>query len=90
MGTSSAQLGQLIEQAAANLGQVDERLTGSTQSFAATTEKAAQTFASSARLVDSEHDAAYRAVVLDFARGCLDRHQVRRAQPVAVQRFGPA
>ncbi|TIN32130.1 MAG: kinesin, partial [Mesorhizobium sp.] len=53
MSTSSAQLGQLIEQAAANLGQVDERLTGSTQSFAATTEKAAQTFASSARLVDS-------------------------------------
>ncbi|TIM81535.1 MAG: kinesin, partial [Mesorhizobium sp.] len=30
-----------------------ERLSGSTQSFAATTEKAAQTFASSARLVDS-------------------------------------
>ncbi|TIM65572.1 MAG: kinesin, partial [Mesorhizobium sp.] len=53
MSTSSGQLGQLIEQAAANLGQVDERLTGSTQSFAATTEKAAQTFASSARLVDS-------------------------------------
>ncbi|RWB24100.1 MAG: kinesin, partial [Mesorhizobium sp.] len=53
MSTSSSQLGQLIEQAAANLGQVDERLTGSTQSFAATTEKAAQTFASSARLVDS-------------------------------------
>ncbi|RWK84782.1 MAG: kinesin, partial [Mesorhizobium sp.] len=53
MSTSSAQLGQLIEQAAANLGQVDERLTGSTKSFAATTEKAAQTFASSARLVDS-------------------------------------
>ncbi|TPN64443.1 kinesin, partial [Mesorhizobium sp. B1-1-5] len=53
MTTSSAQLGQLIEQAAANLGQVDERLTGSTQSFAATTEKAAQTFASSARLLAS-------------------------------------
>ena len=53
MTTSSSQLGQLIEQAAVNLGQVDERLSGSTQSFAATTEKAAQTFASSARLVDS-------------------------------------
>ncbi|WP_432421221.1 hypothetical protein [Mesorhizobium huakuii] len=52
MTNSSSQLGQLIEQAAVNLGQVDERLTGSTQSFAATTEKAAQTFASSARLVD--------------------------------------
>ncbi|RWL52677.1 MAG: kinesin, partial [Mesorhizobium sp.] len=53
MTTSSAQLGQLIEQAAVNLGQVEERLSGSTQSFATTTEKAAQTFASSARLVDS-------------------------------------
>ncbi|RVA64395.1 kinesin, partial [Mesorhizobium sp. M7A.F.Ca.CA.001.08.2.1] len=53
MTKSSSQLGQLIEQAAVNLGQVDERLSGSTQSFAATTEKAAQTFASSARLVDS-------------------------------------
>ncbi|RWE24413.1 MAG: kinesin, partial [Mesorhizobium sp.] len=53
MSDSSAQLGQLIEQAAANLGHVEERLTGSTQSFAVTTEKAAQTFASSARLVDT-------------------------------------
>ncbi|RUV80350.1 kinesin, partial [Mesorhizobium sp. M1A.F.Ca.IN.022.07.1.1] len=53
MTTSSAQLSQLIDQAAVNLGQVEERLSGSTQSFAATTEKAAQTFASSARLVDS-------------------------------------
>ncbi|RUY48837.1 kinesin, partial [Mesorhizobium sp. M7A.F.Ca.CA.001.12.1.1] len=53
MTKSSSQLGQLIDQAAVNLGQVDERLSGSTQSFAATTEKAAQTFASSARLVDS-------------------------------------
>ena len=53
MGKSSAQLGQLIDQAAVNLGQIEERLNGSTQSFASTTEKAAQTFASSARLVDS-------------------------------------
>ncbi|RVC77494.1 kinesin, partial [Mesorhizobium sp. M4A.F.Ca.ET.022.05.2.1] len=53
LSTSSAQLGQLIDQAAVNLGHVEERLTGSTQSFATTTEKAAQTFASSARLVDS-------------------------------------
>ncbi|MBN9272725.1 MAG: kinesin, partial [Mesorhizobium sp.] len=53
MTASSSQLGQLIEKAAANLGQVESQLTGSTQSFAATTEKAAQTFASSARLVDS-------------------------------------
>src|SRR5690606_15679065 len=53
LGTSSQGLGQLIEQAATNLGELDERLAGSTQSFAATTEKAAQTFASSARLVDS-------------------------------------
>jgi ABC-type transporter Mla subunit MlaD len=50
---SSAQLGALIDAAAGNLAAVDERLTGSTQSFAATTEKAAMTFASSARLVDS-------------------------------------
>jgi ABC-type transporter Mla subunit MlaD len=49
---SSSQLNDLIEAAAANLANVDERLTGSTQSFAVTTDKAAQTFASSARLVD--------------------------------------
>jgi ABC-type transporter Mla subunit MlaD len=42
----------LIEAAAQNLANVDERLTGSTQNFAASTDKAAQTFASSARLVD--------------------------------------
>jgi len=53
MSASSAQLNDLIEKAAANLGRVEGQLTGSTQSFAATTEKAAQTFASSARLVDS-------------------------------------
>jgi ABC-type transporter Mla subunit MlaD len=53
MGQSSAQLNALIETASANLGQVESQLAGSTQSFAATTEKAAQTFASSARLVDS-------------------------------------
>jgi ABC-type transporter Mla subunit MlaD len=53
LGASSQGLGQLIERAAANLGEIDEKLAGSTQSFAATTEKAAQTFASSARLVDS-------------------------------------
>ena len=63
LAASSAQLNELIEAAAQNLGKVDERLTGSTQSFAATTEKAAQTFASSARLVDSEHHPPYRAVV---------------------------
>jgi ABC-type transporter Mla subunit MlaD len=53
MTASSSQLNELVERAASNLGQIDERLAGSTQSFAATTEKAAQTFASSARLVDS-------------------------------------
>ena len=44
---------ELIERAATNLGNVEGALTSSTQSFAATTEKATQTFASSARLVDS-------------------------------------
>ena len=53
MSTSSSQLGDLIERAAQNLASVDDRLTGSTSTFAATTEKAAQTFSSAARLVDS-------------------------------------
>ena len=48
------------------------------------------TFASSARLVDSEHDPADRTVVEHAAGSRLDRHQVRRAQPPAGQRFGPA
>jgi hypothetical protein len=53
MTASSSQLNGLIERAAANLSEIDGRLSESTQGFAATTEKAAQTFASSARLVDS-------------------------------------
>ncbi len=53
MTASSAQLNKLIAKASENLGEVESRLAGSTQSFAVTTEKAAQTFASSARLVDS-------------------------------------
>ncbi|MEP0695950.1 MAG: kinesin, partial [Nitratireductor sp.] len=50
---SSSRLGELIEGATGNLGAVDERLTGATQNFAASTEKAAQTFASSARMLDT-------------------------------------
>ena len=42
----------LIRQAGENLLSVDERLASTTQSFAVTSEKAAQTFASSARLID--------------------------------------
>jgi ABC-type transporter Mla subunit MlaD len=49
---SNVQLSELIEKATANLSGIDEKLSGSTQSFAATTEKAAQTFSSSARLID--------------------------------------
>src|SRR5690606_2031822 len=44
LGTSSAQLNELIDAAAQNLAHVDGRLTDSTQNFAATTEKAAMTF----------------------------------------------
>jgi len=50
---SNSKLAELIDLAANSLGGIDERLTQTTQSFAATTEKAAQTFSSSARLIDS-------------------------------------
>src|SRR5690606_20693145 len=50
---SSRQLNELIERAAANLGTVESQLSTSTQAVAATTAKSSQTFASSARLVDS-------------------------------------
>ncbi len=53
MTASSSQLGELIGRAAQNLATVDDHLTGSTANFAATTEKAAQTFSNAARLVDS-------------------------------------
>jgi len=49
---SSSSLGQLINVAQSNLGDLEDRLAGTTQSFAATTEKSAQTFASSARIID--------------------------------------
>src|SRR5690606_2902054 len=50
---SNAQLGELIHVAADNLSGLDTRLTTTTEAFAANAEKAAQSFASSARLIDS-------------------------------------
>jgi ABC-type transporter Mla subunit MlaD len=50
--SSNSQLGQLIDVASHNLAELDERLSGTTSSFATSAEKAAQTFSSSARLID--------------------------------------
>src|SRR5690606_30181494 len=47
------QLNDLIDLADKSLSNVDAKLAATTQGFAASTERAAQTFASSARLIDS-------------------------------------
>ena len=49
---SSHKLTELIELASESLNNVDRRLVTSTQNFAAGTEKAAQTFSTSARMID--------------------------------------
>ena len=68
--------------AASTSANVDERLTGSTRSFAATTEKAAQTFASSARLVDSNTTRLTELSSSTLARGR------RRSRPGSTSTAG--
>jgi phage-related protein len=53
LSASNSKLGELIDMANVNLGAVDTKLADSTQGFASTAEKAAQSFASSARLIDT-------------------------------------
>lgn len=53
LAQSNNQLSELIDLAATSLNAVDGKLGNSTQAFAASTERAAQTFSSSARLLDS-------------------------------------
>ena len=50
---SNAQLGELVGLAEKNLGAIDGRLVETTHSFSASAEKAAETFSSSARMIDT-------------------------------------
>ena len=70
--------------AAVNLLSVDERLAAAPTSFAATTEKAAQTFASSARLIDANTNRLTELSQAALARGRGDRQPLRRARQAAV------
>ena len=53
MAASNERLDQLVGMAAGNLSELDERLVNTAERFASNTEKAAQSFASSARLIDT-------------------------------------
>src|SRR5690606_6167349 len=53
LSTSNERLGDLVQTAAGNLVDIDEKIVNSTERFASNAEKAAQTFASSARLIDA-------------------------------------